>query len=98
MAIFSIEIADADVVRVITAVCANYNREDTAPNPDFVPGSPVSEENPVSIDNPEDELQFTNRIVREFLSENVMGYEVRKAKAEAAAAVNSSVSILDPYQ
>ena len=26
-----------------------------------------------------------------------MGYEVRKAKAEAAAAVNSSVSISDPY-
>ena len=80
MAIFSIEIEDADVARVITAICANYNREDTA-------------------DNPEDELQFTNRIVREFLSENVMGYEVRKAKAEAAAAaaVNSSVNISDPY-
>jgi hypothetical protein len=78
MAIFSIEIEDADVARVITAICANYNREDTT-------------------DNPEDELQFTNRIVREFLSENVMGYEVRKAKAEAAAAVNGSVNISDPY-
>ena len=97
MAIFSIEIADADVARVITAICVNYNREDTAPNPDFVPGSPVSEENPVSIDNPEDELQFTNRIVRQFLSENVNGHETRKAKAEAAAFLNTSVNISDPY-
>jgi len=98
MAIFSIEIADTDVVRVITAVCANYNRKDTVPNPDFVPGSPASEANPSSVDNPEDELQFTNRMVREFLSENVSGHEVRKARAEAAASVNSSVNISDPYQ
>ena len=46
MAIFSIEIEDADVARVLTALCVNYNREDTA-------------------DNPEEELQFTNRRVRE---------------------------------
>jgi hypothetical protein len=35
-------------------------------------------------------------MVREFLSENVMGYEVRKAKAEAAASIGSSVVISDP--
>ena len=35
MAVFSIEIADADVGRVIGAVCANYNRSDTVSNPDF---------------------------------------------------------------
>ena len=96
MAIFSIEIADEDAVRVVTAICVNYKREDTAPNPDFVPGSPVSQENPVSIDNPESEERFTNRMVRQFLSENVMGYEVRKAKAEAAASISSSVVISDP--
>ena len=31
MAVFSIEIADADVPRVIGAVCANYNRPDMVP-------------------------------------------------------------------
>jgi hypothetical protein len=77
-------------------MCSNYKRQDTVSNPDFVPGDPVSLSNPESIDNPEDELQFANRMVRNFLSENVKGHEVRAAKAEATALLNTSVSISDP--
>ena len=51
MAVFSIEIADEDVARVIGAVCANYNRPDTVPNPAFDPEQEESEEN--SEDNSE---------------------------------------------
>ena len=35
MAIFSIEIADADVSRVLGAVASNYNRPAQIPNPDY---------------------------------------------------------------
>ena len=35
MAVFSVEISDADVVRVLDAVSANYNRPNQVPNPDY---------------------------------------------------------------
>lgn len=96
MAAFSIEIADSDVPRVIDAVCANYNRPSQVENPDFVDGVEPSEANPKMIDNPETEFQFANRMVRKFLSDHVTAYEVRVAKEAAAAAANTTVSIIDP--
>ena len=96
MAVFSIEIADADVARVIGAVCANYNRPETVVNPSFDDEQEESEANPRTIDNPEDIYQFANRIVRQFLSDHVTAYEVAQAKAAASAAVDTTVSISDP--
>ena len=96
MAVFSIEIADADVARVIGAVCANYNRPETVSNPSFDDEQEESEANPRTITNPEDTFQFTNRIVRQFLAEHVSAYEVKQAKNAAAAAVDTSVTISDP--
>lgn len=65
MAIFSVEIADADIARVLNAVAANYNRPETVQNPNwtgptiqnpnFDPNLGESEENPSTIDNPEPE-------------------------------------------
>ena len=103
MAQFSIEIADADVNRVITAICENYRRPTTVNNPDFI--SPelmldsnpeFIDNNPEFIDNPESEYQFANRMVRKFLADNVEAYEVRVARAAAIATANTSVSITDP--
>ena len=37
MAIFSVQIEDADVPRVLDALSASYGRRDTVPNPDFDP-------------------------------------------------------------
>ena len=96
MAVFSIEIADADVGRVIGAVCSNYNRSDTVANPEFDPVEEESEANPRTIDNPEDIYQFANRIVRQFLSEHVKAYEIKQAKIAAEAAAATTVSISDP--
>jgi hypothetical protein len=96
MAVFSIEIADADVARVIGAVCANYNRPETVANPSFDHEQEESGANPRTIANPEDTFQFTNRIVRQFLAEHVSAYEVKQAKNAAAAAVDTSVTISDP--
>ena len=96
MAQFSVEIADADVDRVLGALAANYNRPDQIPNPDFDPDQDISETNPEQIDNPETIRQFGNRMVRNFLAENVKAYEVKLAKQQAAAALNTDVSISDP--
>ena len=117
MAQFSIEIADADVNRVLGSVAANYGRPDKIPNPDYdhdatvpnpdydpsIPEDAITNPSvipdtsvPESIDNPETIPQFVNRIVREFLAENVKAYEIRVAKEAAAAAADTNVDISDP--
>ena len=45
MAQFAVEIADADVSRVLDAVAANYNRPEQVENPDFDDSQPESETN-----------------------------------------------------
>ena len=97
MAVFSIEIADADVNRVMDAVASNYNWPETVNNPNFDPIQPVDPNtNPKMIANPENKFIFTNRMVRQFLADHVVAHEVNQAKAAAAAALNTSVTINDP--
>ena len=96
MAEFKIEISDSDVGRVLTSLASNYNRPIMVPNPDFDDSQPVSESNLEMIDNPESIPQFGNRMVREFLSENVKAHETRLAKEQAANSVDTSVTINDP--
>ena len=53
MAVFSVIIADADVPRVITALCANYGYQANIENPNFNPSLPVDPStNPETIPNP----------------------------------------------
>ena len=96
MAVFTIEISDSDVERVLTAVCSNYGRQDEVQNPDFNVDLPVDETNKLKVANPETEPRFANRMVRKFLSDHVVSYERRKAKEQALQSVNSSISISDP--
>lgn len=96
MAQFSVEIADADVSRVLNALAANYRRPEQIPNPEFDPMQPVSEVNLETIDNPETIAQFANRMVRNFLTENVRAYEVKLAKQQAEDALNTNITINDP--
>ena len=96
MAQFSIEIADADVDRVMSAVAANYNWLENVENPDFDSSEDVSETNPKTIPNPENQYVFTNRMVREFLADHVRAYEIRIAKKAAENALNTSIDISDP--
>jgi len=72
MAIFSVEIADEDVQRVIDSICINYGWKSLLPDP----SNPVS-----NIPNPESKQVFANRIVREFLSENVKKREIDELKS-----------------
>ena len=99
MAQFSIEIADQDVNRVLNAVAKNYNRPEKIPNPNFDPGRPENPgSNPRDIDNPESVPVFVNRIVRQFLTENVKAFEVKEAKRVAAEQANQNANpeISDP--
>ena len=94
MAQFAIEIDDADVGRVLTAIAVNYGRPAQVPNPDFDPDAEVLVDE--MIDNPETMSQFANRIVRQFLSEHVAAYELNAARQAAVDAANTSVNINDP--
>lgn len=98
MAQFAVEIADADVDRVLDSIAGNYKRPEQVENPDFNDSEPESETNVKLIDNPESKAVFANKIVRQFLSENVKAYEVKLAKEAAAQAAeaNSGVTITDP--
>lgn len=84
MAIFSVEIADKDVERVIDSLCANYARPDT-----------VIDNNGNSIPNPEIKAVFANRMVREFLSDHVKKHEIDLLKQQLENSVNPP-TINDP--
>ena len=78
---FCITIADADVNRVITAVCANYGYQSNIPNPDFNPSEPEDPStNPTTNPNPETSFQFANRMTRPFLMDHTTSYELKLEK------------------
>ena len=78
MAVFSVNISEEDVGRVISAVCGNYGYQARVENPDFDPSTaPDAQTNPETILNPESESQFANRKTRDFLMENTVAYELR---------------------
>jgi len=83
MAIFSIEIADTDVDRVINAVSTNYNYSENVT------------ENGILVPNPENKYIFVNRIVREFLSDHVKKYEIDLLKKQLENSINNPI-INDP--
>lgn len=93
MATYCVEMPDADFLRVINAVAANYGRPDTILNPDY---NSDPENQPQTIENPETKAQFTNKIVRSFLAENVTAYERRIAIEQAAQNLDTSITIQDP--
>ena len=64
-----------------------------------IPVYPMDEEgNPIeqNIDNPEDQGEFTHRMVRRFLEDHVSSWEREEAKRIAAEAVDSTVVLSDP--
>jgi hypothetical protein len=89
MASFAIEIADADVETVITALCRMYNYSATIADPDN-PGQAIA--------NPETANQFANRMVRNYIRDVVTADAVNQAQGALDAARQSvaNVSITDP--
>ena len=78
MAVFSVNIADEDVARVINAMCVNYGYKAEINNPDWNPSLPVDPEtNPERIPNPETQSQFANRMTRDYLMSNTVAHEFK---------------------
>ena len=109
MAVFSVEIADADVQRVLDALAANYNWSEFIGNPDYpteleydddgVAITPVDDDRneiSISINNPETKAMFANRMVRRFLSDHVVSHEVAQAKKQAVDGLSTDIQINDP--
>ena len=86
MAIFSVEIADEDVGRVIDAVCANYGWQEQILDPVTT----------AFVTNPETKPVFANRMVREFLKDHVVKYETDKAIQKVKESLNLNPVINDP--
>lgn len=84
MAIFSVEIADEDVERVINAVANNYNYQEQI----------IDSDNRL-VENPESKYVFANRMVRKFLSDHVKRYELELAKKTLEQQLES-ITINDP--
>ena len=87
MAIFSVEIADEDVGRVIESLCVNYGWEEIITDPH----DPMN-----TMSNPESKAVFANRKVREFLKEHVVKYETDKAIQSVKESLNVNPNISDP--
>lgn len=91
MAQITITIPDEKVADVRTAFKATYNYQTLIANPDFSPELPVDPvTNPEFIDNPETEVQFFKRKIREWIREVVQAYQVKTAATTAReAAINN---------
>ena len=93
MAQYCIEIPDAHIDRVISGVANQYGYQVTVNNPDFNEREDEGEENPRSIPNPETIGEFVNRIVRDFLVNNVKAWESKQAAEMARVAAIEAVDI-----
>lgn len=87
MAIFSVEIADEDVMRVIESLCVNYGWQENISDP----ADPMG-----TVGNPETKAIFANRMVRQFLGEHVQKYEIDKATKAITDSLNINPIINDP--
>lgn len=98
MAQHCVEIPDEHLDRVINAVAAQYGYNPTVNNPDFDPEQPEGEDNPGTIANPVTIGQFVNKVVRDFLINNVKAHEAKQASetARLAALEAVDVAITDP--
>tara|TARA_R100000008_G_scaffold70253_1_gene47813 strand:- start:2428 stop:2709 length:282 start_codon:yes stop_codon:yes gene_type:complete len=89
MATFCVEIPDADIERILTAVCANYNYNAQISDPD-------SDDPNATIDNPQTTYQFANEQVRKYLIENTVAYEAKQARQAALNTLSDPPQITDP--
>ena len=73
---FCVNIADADVSRVVAAMCDTYGYHVMVDNPDFDPSEEEGPDNPRQIPNPETPNEFANRKTRDCLMEVTVSHEL----------------------
>ena len=84
MAQITFNIPDDKVADVRAAFKTTYNYQSVVPNPAFdpqLPEDPIT--NPSTIDNPETEVQFFKRKIREYIQEVVKAYQAKTAASSA---------------
>ena len=77
---FCVNIADADVSRVVAAMCDTYGYHVMVDNPDFDPSEEEGPDNPRQIPNPETPNEFANRKPRDFLMEVTVSHELKNER------------------
>ena len=77
---FCVNIADADVSRVVASMCDTYGYDVMVDNPDFNPREPEGPDNPSQITNPETHNEFANRKTRDFLMEVTVSHELKNER------------------
>ena len=77
---FCVNIADADVSRVVAAMCDTYGYHVMVDNPDFDPSEEEGPDNPRQIPNPETPNEFANRKTRDFLMEVTVSHELKNER------------------
>ena len=77
---FCVNIADADVSRVVAAMCDTYGYHVMVDNPDFNPSDPGGPDNPRQIRIPETPNEFANRKTRDFLMEVTVSHELKNER------------------
>ena len=77
---FCVNIADADVSRVVAAMCDTYGYHVMVDNPDFNPSEPEGPDNPRQIPNPEPPNECANRKTRDFLMEVTVSHELKNER------------------
>ena len=77
---FCVNIADADVSRVVAAMCDTYGYHVMVDNPDFDPSEEEGPDNPRQIPNPETPNEFANRKTRDFLIEVTVSHELKNER------------------
>ena len=77
---FCVNIADADVSRVVAAMCDTYGYHVMVDNPDFDPSEEEGPDNPRQIPNPETPNELANRKTRDFLMEVTVSHELKNER------------------
>ena len=95
MAVISINIGNADVARVLTAVTKTYGYQPQIQNPNYDSEQPEGSGNPLIIDNPQTSGQFANEVIRNHLKAIVRKYESQVAQQAAIDALNNVVDITE---
>ena len=93
MAQYCINIPDDHVDRVISGVANQHGYQATIQNPDFNELEEEDDNNPRSLPNPETIGQFVNKVVRDFLINNVKAWESKQAAEVARVAAIEAVDI-----
>ena len=82
MAEIKFTLTTENVNKLISALCAHYNYQET-----------ITDELGKSLPNPETRAAFSKRMIMSFMKDHVRAYAIEEARAAAEAAANTNIDI-----